>query len=797
MSHLWIEIASWWLRLAFAGGLLLLAGLCLFMVYRQPINRLRVGAWTLFSALLLLPLTLLPGWMTLPWQLPIPTSAARTIEPAPPVSKPVESARTAVESVRPADVLNRYYFTLEQTAVPVMTEKAPVTADVQAMPTPRSDLLARADIQADAQNQSNNSGQQKSSTFLSAWIFNSLLLGYVAIVVALIGRLLIGQWHLERLWRSGRQGSLDVRRIFRSMIRRFQRQPALRVSERVTGPICFGFLRPRILIPAALAEVADERTLRWIFSHEMSHLERRDPLVGWFIGLSQALFFFWPWFWKLRREIRLNQEYLADNAAVRMSVKVEPIVPLTPAADYADFLVHLSSTGSIPIGAAGVKSPSSDLYRRVAMLLQKTDHVKSTCPRRWSFVAGGALLALGCALAGFNLSTREAVAAPAEPKAEPTKKEAAVDPEKKEAIEVDEDAVRKALESLKKGAEPKKEDKEVDRNPIDEMSRAEEALKKAQKDLQENPKSEDARKAFAEAVKRYQAATRNRQPQFNRIPFPANDPNIQIAPLDPAEFYKDAQRMQEQMRKHMEEMQKQFQMQPGFFPGGPNRVNFNMMRFGNPRLGIRLEKPSAVLAEQLDLPANQGMIVNEVMPDSAAAKAGIKANDIILEIGGKAVPSDLMELQNVLKDVKAGQKVDVVLMRKGKKETLKNVEIPEAKFGPPNGFPQFPNFQPLQPGDLPRLKIQVPNLKPMFTPEAFSDEANATSMSVEVNNDDFTIKFQENGMKVTVTGAKQDGKKKTSSIEINDNGKVIKADTIDKLDEKYKTIVQKLLDRVG
>src|SRR5947209_1764451 len=57
------------------------------------------------------------------------------------------------------------------------------------------------------------------------------------------------------------------------------------------------------------------------------------------------------------------------------------------------------------------------------------------------------------------------------------------------------------------------------------------------------------------------------------------------------------------------------------------------------RLGAQLSPPGATLADQLDLPREQGMVLEEVGPNSAAAKAGLKAHDILLEVGGKAVPS--------------------------------------------------------------------------------------------------------------------------------------------------------------
>ena len=98
------------------------------------------------------------------------------------------------------------------------------------------------------------------------------------------------------------------------------------------------------------------------------------------------------------------------------------------------------------------------------------------------------------------------------------------------------------------------------------------------------------------------------------------------------------------------------------------------------RLGIRLERVSALVAEQLDLAPNAGVAVTLVAPNSAAEKAGLKVHDIILEFGGKAVTDDTDEFVRRVNAVKAGEKIDIVLLRKGKKVEAKGVEL---TGGPP------------------------------------------------------------------------------------------------------------------
>src|SRR5262249_33514205 len=131
----------------------------------------------------------------------------------------------------------------------------------------------------------------------------------------------------------------------------------------------------------------------------------------------------------------------------------------------------------------------------------------------------------------------------------------------------------------------------------------------------------------------------------------------------PEEHAKQLRQQMLQMRNMMEQMLKQFP-EGGNFPGMPGGEGFPQMpqmpqfqmpnapwgnfngRFGQqqePRLGVRLDKPSATLVDQLDLPKGQGLILEEVVNNSAASKAGLKPHDILLEFDGKPVPNDVQE----------------------------------------------------------------------------------------------------------------------------------------------------------
>jgi hypothetical protein len=138
-------------------------------------------------------------------------------------------------------------------------------------------------------------------------------------------------------------------------------------------------------------------------------------------------------------------------------------------------------------------------------------------------------------------------------------------------------------------------------------------------------------------------------------------------------------------------------------PGGGGFPGMPMMKFAmtSPRLGAAIEPASATLLDQLDLPAKQGIVVRNLKKDAAADKAGLKNHDILVELNGKTVPSQMDAFFKILTDIKTDEKVEAVVIRKGKKVSIKELTLPEAPaFGPPAGFPR-PGAFPAPPGGAP------------------------------------------------------------------------------------------------
>lgn len=79
-------------------------------------------------------------------------------------------------------------------------------------------------------------------------------------------------------------------------------------------------------------------------------------------------------------------------------------------------------------------------------------------------------------------------------------------------------------------------------------------------------------------------------------------------------------------------------------------------------LGVLLQALDPELAGQFKLPDTAGALVAQVLPDSPAARAGLKEGDVILEFNGKKV-QDIAHLRLMVAQTKPGTKVSLKVLR--------------------------------------------------------------------------------------------------------------------------------------
>jgi predicted metalloprotease with PDZ domain len=86
-------------------------------------------------------------------------------------------------------------------------------------------------------------------------------------------------------------------------------------------------------------------------------------------------------------------------------------------------------------------------------------------------------------------------------------------------------------------------------------------------------------------------------------------------------------------------------------------------------LGVETREVDAERVKELKLPAERGVVVGRVAPNSPAAKAGLKENDVITEVGGQRVEG-AAQFGRMIHETPAGRTIQLTVWREGQAQTL-------------------------------------------------------------------------------------------------------------------------------
>ena len=106
-------------------------------------------------------------------------------------------------------------------------------------------------------------------------------------------------------------------------------------------------------------------------------------------------------------------------------------------------------------------------------------------------------------------------------------------------------------------------------------------------------------------------------------------------------------------------------------------------------LGVETTEVTGEISKQQKLPAERGVIIRGVTPDSPAAKAGLKENDVITEVDGQRVEGTA-QFRRMIHEIPAGRTIPVVVWRDGRAQTL-NVTLGKAEERHKEWFRSAPN----------------------------------------------------------------------------------------------------------
>ena len=83
------------------------------------------------------------------------------------------------------------------------------------------------------------------------------------------------------------------------------------------------------------------------------------------------------------------------------------------------------------------------------------------------------------------------------------------------------------------------------------------------------------------------------------------------------------------------------------------------------QIGVFLRTITPDLVEGLHLPANRGVLLEDIEPGSNAEKAGLQIGEVLVSVGGKPV-DDVRQFATNLYKYKIGQQAEVGVLRQGK-----------------------------------------------------------------------------------------------------------------------------------
>jgi serine protease Do/serine protease DegQ len=106
-------------------------------------------------------------------------------------------------------------------------------------------------------------------------------------------------------------------------------------------------------------------------------------------------------------------------------------------------------------------------------------------------------------------------------------------------------------------------------------------------------------------------------------------------------------------------------------------IDYGEVRRG--RLGVIVQNLTAELAEALDIDATKGAVISQVMPDSAAADAGLREGDVIVAVDERKI-AGASALRNVIGLFRADDEIEISYLRDGeryhKRIRIRSIEPP-------------------------------------------------------------------------------------------------------------------------
>ncbi len=151
-----------------------------------------------------------------------------------------------------------------------------------------------------------------------------------------------------------------------------------------------------------------------------------------------------------------------------------------------------------------------------------------------------------------------------------------------------------------------------------------------------------------------------------------------LAPLDTERVYRDTERAQRQMREQLERMQRERADLGTFDMTAPRGLG----AFRGGRLGVSIETMGDQLAEYFGVKDGKGVLVTEVRENTPAAKAGLKAGDVITAVDGQKT-DDINALLRAINQKQEGQMTLTIVRNRAEQTVTVTIEKRQSRTALP------------------------------------------------------------------------------------------------------------------
>ena len=235
-----------------------------------------------------------------------------------------------------------------------------------------------------------------------------VLAGFFAVTLGMIAFHIVARVRLRRIMRTTVAAPEWIECLFRDQTADCRNTVTLRVSPHIDSPLLCGLFRPTILLPMSMTLDTNITLIRCALAHEWTHHRHGDLGLWCLVSMCRWLFWPLPLYWHLAGELRVDQDYLADDAAARIIAHSD-----TDAEQYASVLLVLAKsrganatrnrlTGQSP--ALGFADTKPLLTRRIEMLLKDKTCFRRTSRRLWLLMICGLFFGLAAVLGSVRFT---------------------------------------------------------------------------------------------------------------------------------------------------------------------------------------------------------------------------------------------------------------------------------------------------------------------------------------------------------------------------------------------------------